>query len=322
MTVKVFIDGEAGTTGLQIRERLVGRPEFGLLSLPDDARKDAARRAEMLNAADIVILCLPDHAAREAVALIERPGVRVIDASTAHRTSDGWVYGFPEYDANQSARIAAATRVTNPGCYAVASVAMLHPLVAAGLLPAGWPLTINAVSGYSGGGKVLIASFEDASSPDPIDAVFHVYDLALAHKHVPEIQCRGGLESRPLLVPSIGRYRQGMIVQIPLQLWALPGKPSPGDVRTALAAHYQGRNFVSVAEPDESAALKRLDPEALNGTNELRLHVFGNREHDQAVIAGVLDNLGKGAAGQAVQNMNVMCGLPETAGLGQTPMFP
>ena len=315
MTTGVFIDGEAGTTGLQIRQRLAGRPEFELLSLPDEARKDGVRRAEMLNRAEVVILCLPDDAAREAVAMIENPGTRVIDASTAHRASDDWVYGFPEYDAAQPARIAAATRVTNPGCYAVASVAMVHPLVSAGLLPADWPLTINAVSGYSGGGKALIASFEDATAPDPTDAAFQVYGLGLAHKHVPEIQRRGGLANRPLFVPSVGRYRQGMIVQIPLQLWALPRAPSPGDIHAALAAHYQGRSFVGVAGPDESAGLERLDPEALNGTNALRLHVFGNRDYGQAVLAGVLDNLGKGAAGQAVQNLNLMCGLDESAGL-------
>lgn len=319
MTIRVFIDGEAGTTGLQIRERLEGRREFELLRLGDHERKDEARRAAMLNAAHVVILCLPDEAARQAVAMIDDPAVKVIDASTAHRVSDGWVYGFPEYDSGQSAAIAGAARVTNPGCYAVASVAMIHPLVAAGLLPADWPLMINAVSGYSGGGKAMIAGFEDAASPDPIDAAYHVYGLGLTHKHVPEIERRGGLDRRPLFVPGVGRYRQGMIVQMPLQLRDLPGAPDPADIHRALAAHYAGRRFVQVADPAESAAVARLDPEALNGTNELRLHVFGNPEHGQAVVAGVLDNLGKGAAGQAVQNLNIMSGLDEGTGLDGAP---
>jgi N-acetyl-gamma-glutamyl-phosphate reductase len=319
MTARVFIDGEAGTTGLQIRERLEGRGEFELLRLADHERKDEARRAAMLNAADVVILCLPDDAARQAVAMIDNPTVKVIDASTAHRISDGWVYGFPEYSGDQAALIAAAPRVTNPGCYALASVAMIHPLVAAGLLPADWPLTINAVSGYSGGGKGMIASFEEDAAPDPIHSAFFAYGLGLAHKHVPEIQRRGGLSRRPLLAPSVGRYRQGMIVQIPLHLQALPGAPAPEDIHAALAAHYADCRFVDVAGTADSAAVVRLDPEALNGTNSLRLYVFGNREHGQAVVVGVLDNLGKGASGQSVQNLNLMCGLDEDAGLDPAP---
>lgn len=315
MAVKVFIDGEAGTTGLQIRSRLEGRPEIELLSLPADRRKDPARRAAMLNAADFVVLCLPDDAARRSVAAIENPQVRVIDASTAHRTSDGWVYGFPEYDGDQIARIAGAARVTNPGCYAVASIAILHPLVAAGLLPADWPLTINAVSGYSGGGRGLIRSFEDPDSPAAIDSSFRLYALDLEHKHVPEIERRSALASRPLLAPSVGRFRQGMIVQIPLHLRALPGAPTLDEVHAVLSDHYAGRRYVTVADRAETAVLGHLDPESLNGSNELRLHVLGSARHGQAVIAGVLDNLGKGASGQAVQNLNIMCGLDETAGL-------
>jgi N-acetyl-gamma-glutamyl-phosphate reductase len=314
MAAKVFIDGEAGTTGLQISTRLEGRSDVELLRLADDERKDPYRRRHMLNAADLVILCLPDDAAREAVGLIENNVTKVIDASTAHRTADGWVYGMPEYARDQNDLIAAATRVTNPGCYANASIAILHPLVEQGIVPADWPITINAVSGYSGGGKGLINAFEDEASADFTTEAFRVYGLGLDHKHIPEIQRWSGLSHRPLFVPSVGRFRQGMIVQIPLQLNAIPGNPSSASVSDALSSHYAGRRFVSVSVLHD---IFQMDPELLNGTNELRLHVFSNDEHGQVVVMGVLDNLGKGASGQAVQNMNLMLGLPEETGLVQ-----
>ena len=317
MTPKLFIDGEVGTTGLQIRQRLEGRGEIELVSLAENLRKDPSARRDALNNSDIAVLCLPDDAARDAVAMIDDgSGTRVIDASTAHRVADGWEYGFPEMTADQTARIAQAKRVANPGCYAIAAVALIRPLVAAGLLPAGHPVSINGVSGYSGGGKGLIAQFEDAASDDPIASKYFAYGLGLQHKHVPEIQTHGGLDHAPLFVPGVGRFRQGMIVQVPLQLWALPGAPSVDDIRDALVEHYRGRVFVTVA--DEAAAAERLallDPEELNDTNDLRLFVFGNSERGQVVLAAQLDNLGKGASGQAVQNLNIMLGLDESAGL-------
>ena len=313
---RVFIDGEVGTTGLQIRKRLEGRADIELLHLPERARKDRGARAEMLNAADLAVLCLPDDAAREAAAMVENPETRLIDASTAHRVDPDWVYGLPEFDAEQSKRIAGAKRVSNPGCYALASVALLHPLVAAGLVPAETPISINAVSGYSGGGRKMIERFEDPDCPEPIAARFRVYALGLAHKHVPEIQRRSGLGTRPLFVPSVGRFRQGMIVQIPLHLGALPGRPRAAELHAALASHYQGRRFVEVVPFEETLVMPHLDPEGLNGTNLMRLHVFANLAEGHAVLVALLDNLGKGASGQAVQNINLMLGLPEDAGLG------
>jgi N-acetyl-gamma-glutamyl-phosphate reductase len=309
MTRKVFIDGEAGTTGLQIAERLGSRRDIYLLHLSDADRKDARRRAEMLAEADISILCLPDDAAREAVAMAP-DDARIIDASTAHRTAEGWVYGFPEHEASRPAEIAAANRVTNPGCYACGAVAMLYPLVQDGLLPEDYPVTINAVSGYSGGGKRLIAAFEDPDAPDATDANFYLYGLDLEHKHVPEIEKHGALSRRPLFVPSVGRFAQGMIVSLPLQLWSLPGAPTPSHVHAALAGHYDGKMGVTVAPIEDTALLKdRLDAEYLNATDRLTIHVFGNEAREQAVVCAVLDNLGKGAAGQAVQNLNLMLGL-------------
>lgn len=315
MSATLFIDGEAGTTGLQIKSRLEGRDGFDFIRLDDASRKDPAARKEALNSADIVILCLPDDAAKEAVSLIDNPAVRVIDASSAYRVAPDWVYGFPEYDADTRAQIAAAKRLSNPGCYAITSVAMLHPLVASGLLPSDWPVTINAVSGYSGGGKKMIAEFEDAASPDHTDDAFRLYGLGLGHKHVPEIQIRGGLTHRPLFVPSVGRFAQGMLVQLPLQLWALPGAPSVDQLHAALADHYAGQEYVTVAPLADTLAMAALQPEALNGSNTMRLHVFANPKEGQAVVIGQLDNLGKGASGQAVQNLNIMLGLPETEGL-------
>jgi N-acetyl-gamma-glutamyl-phosphate reductase len=315
MAHRVFIDGEAGTTGLQIHARLKDRRDLTVVSIAPDRRKDLAARAEMLNGADLVILCLPDEAAREAVALIENPAVKVIDASTAHRIAPGWTYGFPETEPGQRAAIAAATRVTNPGCWATAGIALLRPLVRAGLLPADWPVSLNGVSGYSGGGKPMIAEFEDATAATYTKVAYRIYATSLEHKHLPEITERSGLVHRPLFAPAVGRYAQGMIVEAPLPLWALPGKPEPSDLHAALAEGYAGERFVEVASPDEAAAVKTLDPEGLNGTNRLKLYVFGNAREGQARLVALLDNLGKGASGAAVQNLNLMLGLDEAAGL-------
>jgi N-acetyl-gamma-glutamyl-phosphate reductase len=273
----------------------------------------------MLNEASVSILCLPDDAAREAVAMLENDRARVIDASTAHRVAPGWTYGFPEHQAVRPAEIASASRVTNPGCYACGAVSMLYPLVTAGILLAEYPVFINAVSGYSGGGKRLIAAFEQPESPDVTDSNYYLYGLDLEHKHVTEIQTHGGLRQRPLFVPSVGRFAQGMIVSLPLQLWALPGAPKTRDIHAALAEHYAASSrpmTVTVAPMQESkefrdynAQAAQLDPEALNGTDRMTLHVFANEQREQALVCAVLDNLGKGAAGQAVQNLELMLDL-------------
>jgi len=309
----VFIDGEAGTTGLQIRERLESRRDLEIVSIDPDKRKDPSERKRLLNSVDVVILCLPDEPAREAVSLIENDKVKVIDASTAYRVAPDWTYGFAEMAKGQRGQIAASKRVSNPGCYPTGFVALVRPLVEAGLLPHDWPLSVNAVSGYSGGGRAMIAEFEDEGSPTFTRVPFRIYAMAQTHKHVPEMQTYAGLSRAPIFQPSVGRYYTGMIVEVPLPLSALPGRPKLADVHEAVAEAYAEERFVTVASLDEAAALKTLDPEGLNGTNQLKLYVFG---HDkEARLVALLDNLGKGASGAAVQNLNLMLGLDEATGL-------
>ncbi len=315
MAATVFIDGAAGTTGLEIRERLAGRRDLHLLQLSDAERKDAAARRAALSGADAVILCLPDEAAREAVAMIENPGVRLIDASSAHRVAPGWAFGFPELEPDGYERIARAARVSNPGCYSTGFLALVRPLVRAGLIPDDYPYTVNAVSGYSGGGKAMIAEFENAGSSEYTRIVVRTYALARAHKHVPEMTVHAGLKHPPVFSPSVGRYYRGMIVDVPLQLWAMAKPPAIADLHAALAEAYRGRPFVEVASLAECADLKTLDAELLKNTNRMKLYVFGNEKTGQARLVALLDNLGKGASGAAVQNLNIMLGLPETAGL-------
>lgn len=325
MAHTVFIDGEAGTTGLQIRERLEGRSDLEILSIDPEKRKDATARAELLNAADAVILCLPDEASKEAVSLITSNSVRVIDASTAYRTAAGWIYGFPEMSKDQRAAVAGSKRVSNPGCYPTGFIGLVKPLVEAELIPTDYPVSVNAISGYSGGGKGLIAEFEAPAHEGTNDA-FRPYGLNLAHKHLPEMKLNTGLAHEPIFAPAVGRYAQGMIVEVPLALWALPKTPTPAQLLETLAEAYAGEQFVEVATAAECAALQQtragagsyieaLDPEALNGTNKMKLYVFGNREKGQARLVAVLDNLGKGASGAAVQSLNLMLGLPEATGL-------
>ena len=314
MAPRIFIDGAAGTTGLEIRERLAGRGDLALLQLADSERKDPRARAKALNEADLVILCLPDEAAREAVAMIENPAVRVIDASTAHRTAPGWVYGFPEMEPDQGERIAAAKRVSNPGCYPTGFLALVRPLTRAGIIPSDFPLTVNAVSGYSGGGRAMIEEFEKKGS-SYTETVVRTYALALAHKHVPEMQVHAKLAHPPVFAPSVGRFYRGMIVEVPLQLWALQNKPLAAEIHAALEQAYRGQKLVEVESLEQTMLLKSLDAETLKQTNRMKLYVFGNDKTGQVRLAAVLDNLGKGAGGAAVQNLNLMLGLPETTGL-------
>ncbi len=304
----VFIDGKSGTTGLEIRDRLRALPDIELNSLPAERRRDPIARRDMMAQVDLVILCLPDIAARKSAALADELGKaapKILDASTAHRVHPDWTYGFPEMQQGHTERIAASQKVANPGCYPTGAIGLIRPLLDAGIIPPDYPITINAVSGYSGGGRPMIESHEHDGGP-----AFELYALGLEHKHLPETQLYCGLSRRPIFVPSVGHYRQGMLVSVPLHLDTLPGKPTGADLHTVLAAHYRGCDHVHVVDPSADG---KLEPQGLNQTNLLELTIYAHETNRQAVLVARLDNLGKGASGAAVQNLRLMLGLPAHA---------
>jgi len=306
MAAKIFIDGEAGTTGLQIRERLAERRDLELLSIPTESRKDKAVRAALLNEADIAILCLPDDAAKESVSLIENHRTKVIDASTAHRVAEGWAYGFPEMSKEQAGIIASAKRVANPGCWPQGPIATLRPLIEAGLIPSDFPVTVNGISGYTGGGRTMIEDYVAKGEDAP---AYMPYGLSFKHKHLPELQRYARLGRVPFFQPVVGNFAQGMVVTVPLQLSHLPKVPKGADLHAAIADYYAGiKGFVEVAPLEASERTPELNPEIYNNTNRMRLHVFANDDIAQALLVAVYDNLGKGASGAAVQNMDLMLG--------------
>ncbi len=308
---KIFIDGEHGTTGLQIRERLSARSDVEILSVPEAERRNVKARAQMLDSADIAILCLPDDASRDAVAMLAEAGnkrTRVIDTSTAYRTKPDWAYGFAELTRGQRAAIAGARYVSNPGCYATGAIGLLRPLVEAGMVTSDQAISINAVSGYSGGGKALIAQMEDVTKADHISSSHYLYALPLAHKHVPEIMSRSGLSRQPVFTPNVGRFAQGMLVNIPFHLELLDGRPTMAEIHAALTMHYHDQDFVEVVPLEESSRLARIEAEEMAGKDAMKIFVLGTEGQGIVNLVASLDNLGKGASGAAVQNMDIMLG--------------
>lgn len=305
MKPTVFIDGEAGTTGLQIRTRLAQRADLNILALGESERKSASARSEAINSCDFAILCLPDEAAREAVSLVKNPSVRIIDASSAHRNHPEWVYGFAEMSDDQQNKIRAASRVSNPGCYPTGAIAILRPLIDRKVVPPGYPVVVQAISGYSGGGRQVIEMYEDRENPDYTEAPVLGYGLSLEHKHIAEMETQSGLSGRPIFVPLRGNFRQGILLLVGFH-HGLIGADSGDRIRSALVKHYQEKPFVRVADEAEARSSETLDAQTLNGTDELVLHVFSNESRGQTVVAAIYDNLGKGASGAAVQNLDLM----------------
>ncbi|MGB3755975.1 MAG: N-acetyl-gamma-glutamyl-phosphate reductase [Rivularia sp. (in: cyanobacteria)] len=314
----VFIDGAEGTTGLQIHSRVNERDDIEIVSIPPEKRKDAQARSHLINSADVAILCLPDDAAREAVSFVTNPNVKILDASSAHRVVNGWVYGFPELEEKRREEIKNAKRVSNPGCYPTGFLACMRPLVAAGIIPKDFPATINAISGYSGGGRKLMEEYQSASGEQANSYAYGIYGLTFGHKHVKEMHEHSGLQSPPLFVPAVGNFEKGMLVQIPLPLHSLQNPPSGELIHKTLEEYYQNEKYVSVASINDEGSLRKgkfLDVQAANNTNLVQVFVFANDETKEALLVARLDNLGKGASGAAVQNLNIMLGLDEDLGL-------
>ena len=309
----IFIDGEEGTTGLEIYSRLSQSTDLEIIQLGTEKRKDTSAREEAINQSDITILCVPDDTARHAITLIKNPATKIIDASTAHRTTSGWDYGFTEYRPGYRNILEQSKRISNPGCYAIGAVSAIYPLIKKGILPRDWPLSINAVSGYSGGGKALIKKFENlAPSKEPN---FYDYSLTLKHKHLPEIQLWGGVTTQPIFLPSVANYYKGMLVHVPLNLSMLPKKPSFESLVTCYREHYENEKFIEITEHAGRPEEGQIDPQANNGTNTLHLHLLTDVRGELAIVVAQLDNLGKGASGQVLQNVNMLLDRPEDTGL-------